>query len=95
MIFNGSFTYKHNPNTFGNQPVAVIANFNTVGRFIPIYFRYVANDSSESTYKIDYIKYTKDKHDCFLFCCVVTNREIRHQLILTFYFKDCIWMLEG
>ena len=94
MIFNYSFDYKHNYSKPVDQPVAVIVNFSVDGRFIPIYFRYVAGDCSESTYKIDGIKYFKDKNDRILFCCLVTSGGIRQQIFLTFYIRDCIWRLD-
>ena len=95
MIFNYSFAYNHTNNFSGNQTVAVVANFAVDGRFMPIYFRFVSDDSSENTYKINGIKYSRDKHDSILFYCLITNEGIQHQVILSFYYKDCLWKLEG
>jgi hypothetical protein len=93
MIFNYSLTYKHNPNNYLNHPVAVIANFSNDGRFIPVYFRFVADDSLEFTYKINAIKSIKDKHDSISFCCAYTNEGHQYQVILTFQISECLWIL--
>ena len=95
MIFNYSLAYKHNTNASIQQPVAVITNFSVDGRFVPIYFRYISDDSSESTIKIDGIKYTKDKHDGVSFCCVISNGSLQQLVMLSFNFLKCLWVLEG
>lgn len=95
MIFNYSFDYKHNNRFTSNQPVAVVANFAMDGRFLPIYFRFIASDSSEKSYKIDGIKYSRDKQESILFCCLIANEGIQYQVILTFYYEECLWKLEG
>jgi hypothetical protein len=94
MIFNYSYTYKRKDQFSGNQPVAVIANFAVDGRFKPVYFQYVAEDSTEYTFKVDGVRYTKDKPDRIGFCCLFTNEGTQHQVMLTFYFQECIWKLE-
>lgn len=94
MIFNYSLTHKHNPNYYGDQPIAVVANFSKDGRVIPIYFRYVSPDCSEYNYRIHGIRHIKDKHDGFSFCCVFHNGDMEQQVILTFKYKECIWLLD-
>jgi hypothetical protein len=95
VIFKYTYTYQHNDKLTENQPVAVIANFAADGRLIPVYFRYDSEDFLKYTYKIDGIKFTRDKKDCILFCCLFTNGGIQHEVILTFYYNDCIWKLES
>lgn len=94
MIFNYSFSYKHFPFNAGNQPVSVIVTFATDGRFKPIYFKYITEDDT-ITFKIDGIHYTRDKHDCILFCCFITHNDVRHEVNLIFKTNECIWMLEA
>jgi hypothetical protein len=93
MIFHYSFTYKHQFQFPENQPIAVIVNFAKDGRFIPIYFRFIAKDCSEMTFKIDGIKFTKDKYECILFYCLFTNEGIQQEIVLSFFYKECIWKL--
>lgn len=76
-----------------HHPVSVAANFAADGRFIPIYFRYEAEDCSRYTYKIEGIKSIKDKKDSISFCCYIVVEGIQQNLILTFYPKDCLWVL--
>ena len=92
MIFNYSYSYKQNPFSYGSQPVSVIASFAVDGRFIPIYFKYIS-DEDTLTFKIDGIQYTKDKADCIIFCCNITNNNIRQQVNLIFKYNECMWLL--
>ncbi len=95
MIFKQTFSFNHIPSFSGNHPVTVVANFAVDGRFIPIYFRYVSEDSSEYTYKIHGIRYIKDKHDGFTFCCLFINNSMEQQVILSFITNECQWILGG
>jgi hypothetical protein len=91
----GNYPYNPKPETDFSKlrTVSVIANFNTEGKFIPIYFRYVNPDESEQTIKIDAIKFTREKADRILFCCLFTNYGRQQEVILTFYIKECIWVI--
>lgn len=95
MIFKYTYSYKQKQSSFGNQPVAVAVNFAKDGRFVPIFFHYVAEDGLEYTYKIDGVKYSKNKKECIIFCCLFTNDEVQHQIFLTFYYQDCMWKLDA
>ncbi|MDF2538777.1 MAG: hypothetical protein K0S76_1798 [Herbinix sp.] len=93
MIFKYSYAYKHSNPFAEHEPVDVIVNFAKDGRFIPIYFRIVAQDSQEYNFKIDGVKYTKDKHECIIFCCLFTNEGVQHEITLSFFYKECLWRL--
>ncbi|MDF2543323.1 MAG: hypothetical protein K0S47_3041 [Herbinix sp.] len=95
MIFNYSIKRNRYSNFTGNHPVAVIVNFAVDGRFQPVYIRYVSDDSSENTFKVVGIEYTKDKFDCKTFCCLINVENTQYQVMLTFYFCKCLWVLEG
>lgn len=94
MIFKYTYSYQHKNQIFGDQPVAVAVNFSKDGRFMPIFFRYISEDGMEYTYKIDGIRYIKDKNECVIYCCLFTNESIQHEVFLTFYYNDCIWKLD-
>lgn len=91
MIFNYSYSYKHNTLPSGN-PVDVIVNFATDGRYIPIYFKYMGKDDA-FTFKIDGIHYTKDRHDSKIFCCYISHNNVRQEVFLKFLFNECTWVL--
>lgn len=76
-----------------NRPIDVIANFNPEGKFIPIYFKYEAEDQTIYKYKIDAIKYTKDNEQRTLFCCLYTNNRKQYELLLSFWINDHIWTI--
>lgn len=76
-----------------NHPVQVVANFNPEGKFIPIYFKYVDDDQSEYTYKIESIKYSREYKHHTSFCCVYINHGRKYEILLHFYVNECIWVL--
>jgi hypothetical protein len=94
MLFNYYPTPQHKASDCSQQyPVSVIVNFAADGRFLPVYIQFEAEDCSRYTMKVDGIRYTKEKHDYFTFCCLITNQGIQHQVLLSFYVKDCKWVL--
>jgi hypothetical protein len=76
-----------------NRPVEVIANFNTEGKYIPIYFKYVTDDQEQHIYKIDAIKYSREYNHHTSFCCVYTNFGRKYEILLHFYVNECIWCM--
>lgn len=95
MIFNYAFSYKHIPFATENQPVAVIVNFATDGRFKPVYFKFFDEVNGYMTFKIDKIHYTRDKHDSILFCCFVTHNRIQQEVNLVYKLNECTWTLRS
>lgn len=75
------------------RTVSVIANFNTEGKFIPLYFRIVNPDQSEQTFKIDSVKFTREYDNRILFCCLFTNHNQQQEVNLTFYVMECVWTI--
>lgn len=96
----GAFgNYHHNPKLETDfsqlRTVSVIANFNTNGKIRPEYFRLVNPDQSEETFKIDFIKYTRDYDNPsrILFCCLYKNYGRQFEVGLMFYVMECIWTI--
>lgn len=91
----GNYSYNPKPETDFSKlkTVSVIANFNTEGKFIPVYFKYINPDKSEQTIKIDTVKFTRDKGDYISFCCLFTNHSRQQEVVLTFYVMECIWII--
>jgi hypothetical protein len=92
----GNYPYNPKPETDFSKlrTVSVIANFNTEGKFIPIYFRLVNPDQSEDTIKIDAIRFIREKSDSILFCCLYTSYGRQQEVLLRFYIKECRWTIE-
>jgi len=95
MIFNYSCSYKHYPFTKGTHPVSVIVNFAVDGRFKPVYFKYYDEENGYMTFKIDSVHYTKDKHDCILFCCYITLNKMKQEVNLIYKLNECTWTLDN
>jgi hypothetical protein len=74
--------------------VTVMTNFNTIGKFVPVLFRIINPDTSEETVKVDSIKYTKELSNRISFCCLCSNGNRQHEVILTFYIMECVWIIE-
>ena len=91
----GNYSYSPKPVTDFTKlkTVSVIANFNTEGKFIPVYFRTIHPDQSEKTIKIDAVKFTRDKGNCISFYCLFNNHGRQQEVILTFYVMECIWTI--
>lgn len=75
------------------KTVSVITNFNAEGRFKPEYFRVINPDQSETTFKIDTVKFTREYDNRILFCCVYTNNRRQCEIILIFYVLECCWVI--
>jgi hypothetical protein len=76
-----------------NRPIEVIASFNIEGKFIPLYFKYVAEDQTAYKYKIDAIKYTRDYDRSTLFCCLYTNNGKQYELLLSYWHNEHLWTI--
>lgn len=74
-------------------PVSVIINFSKDGKMLPLYIRWINNDESEETLKVDSVKYTKDIDGGITYCCYVIRNGWRKEVNLTFYVKECLWVL--
>jgi thiamine pyrophosphokinase len=87
--------YNPKPETDFSQlrTVSVVANFNTIGKFKPEYFRVVNSDQSEATFKIDAIKYTREYDNRILFCCLYSNHGKQLEVGLMFYINECVWVI--
>lgn len=91
----GNYHYNPKPEIDFSQlrTVLVVANFNTEGKFKPEYFRVVNSDQSESTFKIDVIKYIREYHNRILFCCLYSNYGRQHEVSLVFYVSERVWVI--
>jgi hypothetical protein len=94
----GAFGNYHQPIKYQidythNKPIEVIANFNTEGKYKPEYFRYIADNDEQFTYKIDSIKYFREYDNYDLFCCGYTNHGKQYEILLRFHTIHCLWTL--
>lgn len=73
--------FAHNPNLI---LVPVIASFDTLGKIIPLYFRYEG-----LRLKIDHIKWFNDRTvDVIKFCCEITLQDRVQEVILYYHKKN-------
>jgi hypothetical protein len=76
------------------QPIYVYSHTDMDGNIRPLSFIYITEDGIRITLKIDEIKYTKDINGGFLYNCIVTNYGKQQEVILTYYVKQHIWVME-
>lgn len=85
------YTYRsRQPETIDlsrNHFVSVIASHNTMGKCIPLYFRYIYQDGTYSDVAIDRIERTEEDLCRIRFYCYMTVNDIRRPVTLT-YHKD-------
>lgn len=76
------------------MPVAVLACYQEDGKIIPMRIKFKAPDESLITVDVDGVRSTKDILGGFSFCCLVTNYGRQQQVILNFYIKEHLWVME-
>jgi hypothetical protein len=76
-------------------PVSVISNFNPEGKILPIYIALTDLYNNTWKTKIDGVKYTKDKPGCISYCCVYTVGRFKREIMLTYYIKEHLWVMEN
>lgn len=67
--------------------VSVIASYNTFGKCIPLYFRYMYSDGTYSDIAIDRVVYTTANSYHTAYTCDITVHDCRERILLT-YHKD-------
>jgi hypothetical protein len=77
------------------HPVSVVTSFTTDGRFIPLYFKYEAEDQQSYTYKINNIKYFREYEHHFLFSCLYNNGRNQYEVLLSFWTEQCVWTISA
>lgn len=92
----GNYPYNPKLETDFSQlkTISVIANFNTEGNFKPEYFHVVNSDQSETTYKIETVKFTREYDNPYriLFCCMFNNNCWQQEINLVYYVMKCRWV---
>lgn len=72
-------------------PVNVIANFNSSGEFIPLFFQVNDDNGEKLSYKICSISSMKDKHSLRIFVCNFIANEDKQTIILQYEFDSKRW----
>ncbi len=75
------------------HPVAVVAAFNTVGDFVPRYFRIEDDNSELFKYQISSIKAVKDRHLVKTFYCTCDVNDQRNDVVLICDITKHQWVL--
>lgn len=77
----------------GYIPVSVVANFNTTGKFVPVYMQ-VDIEGERITYKIDSIRKTDNKFGAVVFYCLIIDGDNRKEVTLYYLVSRSIWAIK-
>lgn len=84
---------KHEIDFNRYKPITVTSYCSFSGEIKPLAFRYISDDESETTFKIDSIKFTKEIKGGFSYCCLFNNHGRQQEVILIFYVMEHLWVI--
>ncbi|HAU85140.1 MAG TPA: hypothetical protein DCW90_06455 [Lachnospiraceae bacterium] len=77
----------------GYTPVSVVANFNTEGKFIPVYVQ-IEEDYEKITIKIEQVKRAEDKMGVVQFDCTYKDGDYLKNITLYYIISKSTWAIK-